>query len=57
MKVKKLTALLLASLMAVSMTACGGSPASGSGTGTDSSDANDGSAEESSDASGSGNEI
>ena len=56
MKVKKLTALLLASLMAVSMTACGGSPASGSGTGTDSSDANDGSAEESSDASGSGNE-
>lgn len=56
MKVKKLTALLLASLMAVSMTACGGSPASGSGTGTDSSDVNDGSAEESSDASGSGNE-
>ena len=34
MKMKKLTALLLASLMAVSMAACGDTPASGDGTGS-----------------------
>ena len=54
MKMKKLTALLLASLMAVSMAACGDTPASGDGTG--SSDASGSSSESSSDASGSSEE-
>lgn len=54
MKMKKLTALLLASLMAVSMTACGDTPASGSGAGNN--DAGDSSSESSSDASGSSEE-
>lgn len=54
MKMKKLTALLLASLMAVSMTACGDTPASGDGAGSN--DASDSSSESSSDASGSSEE-
>ncbi|HBA50808.1 MAG TPA: ABC transporter substrate-binding protein [Lachnospiraceae bacterium] len=54
MKMKKLTALLLASLMAVSMTACGGTPASGDGAGSN--DASDSSSESSTDASGSSEE-
>lgn len=54
MKMKKLTALLLASLMAVSMTACGGTPASGDGAGSN--DAGDSSSESSADASGSSEE-
>lgn len=54
MKMKKLTALLLASLMTVSMTACGGTPASGDGTGSN--DASDSSSESSTDASGSSEE-
>lgn len=54
MKMKKLTALLLASLMAVSMTACGDTPASGNGTGSN--DASDSSSESSTDASGSSEE-